>query len=110
MSTRIKRVQVGWYCDHESEKLGECTHIRIEYKRGKQVEVKDTASHRTHFSIQGLDYRDQAKKPPCPKTEPVYAYREVESDASEKVARRPRRPSKARTALPTRRLRQVWAV
>lgn len=69
---RRKRVQVGWYCDHEHERSGEGSHMSAhgKYKRGKHIETYPEPNTRKAMSM--LDYHDPKKKPHCPLAVPMY--------------------------------------
>lgn len=71
---RRKRVQVGWYCDHDHEPFGQGTHLKPEWKRGKFL--SDSPSVSTRKALEFLDHNDPKKRPACPLAEPIYVYRE----------------------------------
>lgn len=73
---RRKRVQVGWFCDHDHEPFDSRSHVKEEWKRGKLIPESPAPS--TVKQLQFLDYQDPKKVPPCPLSEPVYVYREVD--------------------------------
>jgi hypothetical protein len=74
---RRKRVQVGWYCNHEDEKLlppyaGSHMSTHGKWKRSKWVE--SVAEPNTTKALTFLDYRDSKKPPNCPLAVPIYIY------------------------------------
>lgn len=74
---RRKRVQVGWWCDHEHEPCGEGTHLSAHGKwvRGKFRETYAEPSVRKSASM--LDHKEPKKKPPCPLAVPMYVMKEA---------------------------------
>lgn len=76
---RRKRVQVGWYCNHEDEPWDNRSHVKESWQRGRKNTASDSS---TVKSLQFLDHEDPKKQPPCPLSEPIYVYRKVESDAN----------------------------
>lgn len=75
--SRRKRVQVGWFCDHEHEPYGERSHMSNHgrYRRGKWQE--SFPEPHTNKALTFLDFHDTKKRPPCPLAEPIYVYREA---------------------------------
>lgn len=73
---RRKRVQVGWFCDHDDEPFGAGSHTSTHgrMKRGKWHETLPEPNTRKALAF--LDYRDPKKKPHCPRAVPMYVYRE----------------------------------
>lgn len=79
--SRRKRVQVGWYCNHEDEKrvkpwAGSHISSRAKLKRGKWVtESEPTVTQ----CLDMLDWKDPKKRPPCPLAVPMYVLVEPEA-------------------------------
>jgi hypothetical protein len=73
---RRKRVQVGWYCNHEDEPYDARTHMSShgKMKRGKWIETFPEPN--TTKGLQFPNYYDPKKRPACPKAVPAYIYQE----------------------------------
>lgn len=78
MTKRRKRVQVGWYCDHEDEKREApykgshmSSHGRYRKKKGW---LETYPQPETVKALNFLDYHDPAKAPHCPRAVPAYIY------------------------------------
>jgi len=71
---RRKRVQVGWFCDHEHEGIGEGSHMSTHgrWRRSKYQETYAQPSTRKALSF--LHHREPKRKPHCPRAVPCYVY------------------------------------
>ena len=65
-------IQVGWYCDHNSEPLGEGTHMSGHGKWKKRKWIETFPEPSTTKALAFLHYGDPEKHPHCPKAVPVY--------------------------------------
>lgn len=61
---RRKRVQVGWYCNHEHEPMGEGSHV---HQHGKKLAAPSTTK-----ALMLPDHRDPKVRPRCPLAVPTY--------------------------------------
>ena len=66
------QVQVGWYCTHEDEPLGESSHMSHHGKWKKRGWVETFPEPSTRKSITFLNYHDPEKRPHCARAVPVY--------------------------------------
>lgn len=73
MSAREEPIQVGWYCDHKDEPMGEGTHMSSHGKwRKKKGWIETFPQPSTTKALSFLDYKDPGKRPHCPRAVPVY--------------------------------------
>lgn len=81
---RRKRVQVGWYCNHEDEKRNppyDGSHMSTHGKwRKKKGWVETYPEPNTTKALSFLDHRDPKKPPHCPRAIPAYIYVDSEDN------------------------------
>lgn len=67
------QVQVGWYCEHKDEPMGETTHMSSHGKwKKKKGWVETFPEPAVSKAMSFLDYHDPEKRPHCPRAVPVY--------------------------------------
>ncbi|MFS2091054.1 hypothetical protein [Paenarthrobacter nicotinovorans] len=69
----VTPIQVGLYCDHNNEPMGEGTHMSSHGKwRKKKGWIETFPEPHVRTAITFVDHHDPAKPPHCPRAVPVY--------------------------------------